>query len=398
MNENPNSDLDKEAYRVAYLIAGYIRNTLTDQEHRELDDWVNTSDQNMHLFEDLTDEQNIETNLAMMDKVQTDQSFKQLQESGAFDIPKRRKRIAWVAAASIILIAGIFAVYRFAGNNTGNNPGILATNDTTLLKPGGNRATLELSDGTIVDLTSLKNGMIQDGEGSHVSKPVDGELVYETGALNDSGTKLHTLSTPVGGQYQVTLQDGTKVWLNAATVLKYPSQFPGNERIVELEGEAFFEVARNDKQPFRVILKDSATVTVLGTQFNVMAYQNEAARDITLVEGKVSVRKENKREELNPGMQARVVGSTISKVSGVDTEEVTGWKNGLFVFHDASIESIMKQVERWYDAKVIYEGEIKHQFNATILRSEPLSKLLHLLELNGYVKFKIENKTIYVLP
>ncbi len=398
MNENPNSDLDKEAYRVAYLIAGYIRNTLTDQEHRELDDWVNTSDQNMHLFEDLTDEQNIETNLAMMDKVQTDQSFKQLQEAGAFDIPKRRKRIAWVAAASIILIAGIFAVYRFAGNNTGNNPGILATNDTTMLKPGGNRATLELSDGTIVDLTSLKNGTIQDGEGSHVSKPVDGELVYETAALNDSGTKLHTLSTPVGGQYQVTLQDGTKVWLNAATVLKYPSQFQGNERIVELEGEAFFEVARNDKQPFRVILKDSATVTVLGTQFNVMAYQNEAARDITLVEGKVSVRKEDKTEDLNPGMQARVVGSTISKLTGVDTEEVTGWKNGLFVFHDASIESIMKQVERWYDAKVIYKGDIKHQFNATILRSEPLSKLLHLLELNGYVKFKIENKTIHVLP
>ncbi len=398
MNESPYSDMDKEAYRVAHLIAGYIRNTLTEKEHQELDDWVNASDQNMKLFEDLTDERNVEANLQMMDRVQTEQSFKQLQGSGAFNRrSKRRTRVVWVAAASVILIVGLFFIYRFTSNNAEVKPG-LATNDTILLQPGGNRATLTLANGSVIDLTTAKNGTIQNGEGSHVSKPVDGELVYGAGALNDSGTNLHTLSTPVGGQYQVTLQDGTKVWLNAATTFKYPSYFSGNERRVELDGEAFFEVAKNDKQPFRVVLNDNASVNVLGTHFNVMAYSNENSKEITLVEGKVSVKKENKTEELNPGMQARIREGEVSTISGVDIEEATGWKDGLFVFHDASIEFIMKQVERWYDAKVIYQGEIKQQFNATIQRKEPLSKLLRLLELNGYVHFKTDNKTIYVLP
>ena len=398
MNENPYSDMDKEAYRVAYLIAGFIRNTLTEEEHHELNDWVNARDENMQLFEDLTDERNIEANLAMMDQVQTERSFKELQETGAFAKPAKRKtRVAWLAAASVILIAGLFAIYRFTGNNgAGNNS--LAGTDTVLLQPGGNRATLTLADGSVIDLTTTRNGTIESIEGALVSKTADGELVYEQGTLPLTGASLHVLSTPVGGQYQVTLQDGTKVWLNATSRLRYPSQFSGAERRVELEGEAFFEVAKNAKQPFRVIMNDSASVTVLGTHFNVMAYQNENVKEITLVEGRVSVRRDNKTEELLPGMQAKITNGTISKKAGIDTAEITGWKNGLFVFHDAPIEMIMRQVERWYDAKVVYQGKITQQFNATILRSEPLSKLLHLLELNGYVKFKIETNTIYVLP
>jgi ferric-dicitrate binding protein FerR (iron transport regulator) len=202
----------------------------------------------------------------------------------------------------------------------------------------------------------------------------------------------------VGGQYQLTLPDGSKVWLNAATKLKYPSRFASNERKVEIDGEAYFEVVKNDKQPFRVVLQDGSTVSVLGTHFNVMSYTNETEKEITLLEGKVAVEKNNSVENLEPGTQAIVKTDAITKRTGIDTEEITAWKNGLFVFHDATIESIMKQVERWYDAKVVYQGDVKQLFNASILRSEPLSKLLRLLELNGYVHFKIENKTIYVLP
>ena len=398
MNQNPYSNMDKEAYHLAYLIAGYIRKTLTDPEAQELDDWVNASDQNMQLFEDLTDERNIEANLNWMDKVQTEHTYKQLQDSGAFAKRARMKtRVVWLAAASVILIAGTFFIYQFTTYNKPVNQPI-ATFDSTMLQPGGDRAILTLSDGSVIDLATVKNGTIQDGDGSHVSKPVDGELVYDQDSLAFTRSYLHTLSTPVGGQYQVRLPDGTKVWLNAASTLKYPAQFNSNERRVELNGEAFFEVAKNEKQPFRVMLNDSALITVLGTHFNVMSYQNENAKEITLVEGRVSVKKDNRTEELNPGMQAQITGKNISTINGVDTEEVTGWKKGLFVFHDASIESIMRQVERWYDAKVVYQGEIKQQFNATIPRNEPLSKLLHLLDLNGYVKFKIENKTIYVSP
>ena len=391
--------MDQQAYRIAYLITGFIRETLTEEEHEELDILVNESDHNMQLFEDLTDEKNLEENLAWMDQVQTDRLFKAQKERGAFELKGRNFKLnpAFVAAASLVLIVGGFFFFR--------NPKIpsykskeLADQEKTQLLPGGNRATLTLADGSQFDLTSAKIGTIEVGKGSHVSKPDDGELVYEPGAFTVLATEVHTLSTPVGGQYQVTLHDGTKVWLNAASSLRYPSHFSGNERKVELEGEAFFEVAKNSRQPFRVILKDSASINVLGTHFNVMAYKNEKAKKITLVEGKIAVKKGSEISQLQPGMQARIEGGEISSITGIDIEEAIGWKKNLFVFHDASIETIMRQVERWYDAKVVYQGEIRQLFNATIHRDEPLSKLLHLLELNGYVHFKIENKTIYVLP
>lgn len=396
MKEDPYKHMDKEAYRIAYLIAGYIRNSLTEKEHDELDDWVNTSDHNMELFEELTDENNFEANLAWMDKVQSEKSFKALQDSGAFKKPAKRFKLkpVWIAAASGILLMGIFFIYRYNGkNNAAKNE--FTTSD---LQPGRNRATLTLADGSVIDLMETKNGLIKTGKGSHVNKPADGELVYEANYSESESSAVHTLSTPVGGQFQVKLPDGTKVWLNASTIIKYPARFSTNERRVEVDGEAYFEVAKNEKQPFHVLLSDSSNITVLGTHFNVMAYNNENATEITLLEGIVSVRSRNKTDKLLPGMQARIADNEFTKREGVNTDYITGWKNGLFVFHDAPIESIMRQVERWYGAKVVYQGEIKQLFNATILRSEPLSKLLHLLELNGYVHFKIENKTIYVLP
>jgi ferric-dicitrate binding protein FerR (iron transport regulator) len=399
MKQNPYNDMDQPAYRIAYLIAAFLRNTITEKEHDELDDWVNESDDNMRLFEELTDERNLEANLAWMDKVQTEQSYKALQEKGAFTIPRKRFQLrpVWLAAASVVLIAGIFFIYRYTGNDNTNNNNIAAS-DTTQLKPGGNRATLTLDDGSVIDLTTANNGIIKIGKGSHVNKPADGELVYDAGLSPIETPSIHTLSTPVGGQYQLTLPDGTKIWLNAATKLKYPSMFTSNERKVEIDGEAYFEVAKNDKQPFLVALTDGSTVTVLGTHFNVMSYTNETEKEITLLEGKVAVAKNNSVENLEPGTQAIIKADAITKRTGIDTEEITAWKNGLFVFHDATIESIMKQVERWYDAKIVYKGEIKQQFNATVSRNEPLSKLLRLLELNGYVHFKTENKIIYVLP
>lgn len=395
---NSYDNADSEAYRVAYLIAGFIRNTLTDQEEQELDDWVNASDHNMLLFEDLTDRDNIETNLEMMDKVQAGQSYRQLQEKGAFNKPANNKvRILWLAAAAVLIIAGVFILYRIVGNDR-NSKQELVEVDSSYLQPGGNRATLTLSDGSVIDLRAVKNGAILSSEGSGLSKPADGKLVYGPGAPPEAVTRIHTLSTPAGGQYQVTLPDGTRVWLNASTTLKYPARFVETERRVEINGEAYFEVAKNEAQPFQVGLSDGSTVNVLGTHFNVMSYNNEDVKEVTLVEGRVLVNSKGKTAKLLPGMQAKIAGNDLKKEDKTDIEEITGWKNGLFVFHDAPIESIMRQVERWYDAKVVFRGEIRQLFNASILRKEPLSKLLHLLELNGYVKFKIENNTIYVSP
>lgn len=399
MKEHSYNDMDNAAYRTAYLIAGFIRNTLSEKEHDELDSWVNESDHNMKLFEDLTDEKNITANLEWMDKVQTEQSYQAMQEKGAFKVsPKKfyNKKI-WLAAASVVVLLGVFFVYRYAASKPGSVEDI-ATTDTTLLKPGGNRATLTLADGKVIDLTYAKTGLIESDSGSHLNKTADGELVYAKDSSVSNTATLHTLSTPVGGQYQITLADGTRVWLNAASTIKYPSSFIGNERKVVITGEAYFEVAKNDKNPFRVLLTDSTAVIVTGTHFNVNAYQNQKEKQVTLLEGSVTITNEINTIKLEPGTQASITNKEITKNKVLQAEGITGWKDGLFVFHDAPIESIMMQLERWYDAKIIYKANIKQLFNATILRKEPLAKVLKLLELNGYVHFKTENNTIYVLP
>lgn len=399
MKENPYSGMDEKAYRVAYLIAGFIRHTLTEREHDELDNWVNENDHNMQLFEDLTDEKNLVANLEWMDKVQTEQSYQAMQEKGAFKVNPQKfynKRV-WLAAASVIVLVGIFFVYRYKTSKPSSVEDIVTT-DTTLLKPGGNRATLTLADGKVIDLAYAKTGVIEDASGAHVNKTADGELVYANDSSASNAAALHTLSTPVGGQYQVTLPDGTKVWLNAASTIKYPPAFSDNERMVRLTGEAYFEVSKNPAQPFKVLMEDSTDVVVTGTHFNINAYQNEKVQQVTLLEGSVTVSNAMNVTKLEPGTQASIQNRQITKYKVIDAEETLGWKDGLFVFHDATIESIMMQLERWYDAKIIYKANIKQLFNATILRKEPLAKVLKLLELNGYVHFKIENKTIYVLP
>lgn len=421
MKENPYGHLDEGAYRIAYLIAGYIRQTLTEQEHDELDDWVTADDKNMLLFEDLTDEKNIEANLAWMDQVKSKQSYEALQQAGKFKKPAKRFKLnpVWIAAASVVLLAGAFFIFRNTGNSKANNTE-MASSDTTQLKPGGNRAILTFEDGSVIDLAAAKNGLMKNDNGADIIKLGDGMILYDPHKDDENLSSIQILSTPVGGQFQVTLPDGTKVWLNAATTLKYPSRFAADERRVEVDGEAYFEVAKvsspngggreGAEQPFRVMLADSTAITVLGTHFNVMSYNNEKTKEITLLEGSVKISQQSSNGQqsvvIKPGQQvAFTPGSRLPTPDSlftihddIDTEEITGWKDGQFVFHDASIESIMRQIERWYDAKIVYKGGIRQLFNATILRSEPLSKLLRLLELNGYVHFKIENKTIYVLP
>ncbi len=392
--------MDKEAYRVAYLIAGYIRNTLTQAEHEELDDWVNDSDRNMKLFEDLTDEKNIEANLAMLDKTRTEQVFKELQQTGRFEkSQKKNHKLVWMTAAAAAVLLCFFSI-RYL---TGISPSINAepeTADNNWLQPGSSKATLTLPDGRIIDLAKATEGTISNGQGVSISKINEHTLAYHdnNSPAENSMQDIHILTTPIGGQFQLTLHDNTKVWLNAGSVLRYPAAFSGNERKVELTGEAYFEVSPGTQTSFKVVLGDNDTVTVLGTRFNVQAYPEEEEKRVTLIAGKVLVQNDGYAAMLTPGMQAVIQSDSISIADNTDIEEVIDWKNGLFVFHDASIEDIMDEVARWYNARIIYNGNVHHLFNATIKRNEPLDKLLHLLQLNGYVNFKTENNTIYVYP
>ncbi|MDE3183120.1 MAG: FecR family protein [Bacteroidota bacterium] len=400
MKENPYSDMDEKASRVAYLIAGFIRHTLTETEHDELDAWVESSDENMLLFEELTDEKNIEANLEWMDKVNTEKSLKSIKKKIEFTPEhKNLKTNKWFysVAASVILLIAAFGIYKIINSKQSKDASIAKINQTEI-QPGGNKATLTLSNGSVIDLVSAPNGLIKGDNGTIINKSKDGEILYNDSGNSNSEANYNTLTTPKGGQYKIQLPDGSLVWLNAASSLKYPTSFATFERIVELKGEGYFEISKDKTKPFKVKLTDSSEVKVLGTHFNVMAYENEKSKDVTLLEGSVQITKGNNQQNLTPGQQGRIISSKIVLVNSVDTDQVTGWKNGQFIFHDAEIQSIMRQVARWYDVDVKYETTNTQHFNATISRNDPVLRLLHILEETGQIHFKTENKIIYVLP
>ena len=395
MKENPYEQMDQGAHRIAFLIAGYIRGTISEQDHDELDDWVNESDHNMKLFEELTDDDNLEQNLAWMDQLNAAQSYEKLLADGKFNIQTKRFRLSkvWMAAASVILLAGIFFVYQYVTKSMKTKDPLIAERST--LQPGGNKATLTLEDGTVIDLSSAKNGLLNADSGISVIKTQDGSMVYEDDTIVQTAPVMHTLSTPVGGQYQVTLPDGTKVWLNASSSLKYPSRFTGAERLVQLSGEAYFEVAKNIDKRF-MVMAAGTKVEVLGTHFNINAYNDEPSLTTTLLEGSVKVSAGSDFKMLIPGQQSAVIADEIS-IATVDTSNIVAWKNNEFKFADAPIETVMRQVKRWYGAEIIYQDKVAHHFNATVDRTEPIDQLLHYLEETGQVHFKLDNKKIIVM-
>ena len=261
--------------------------------------------------------------------------------------------------------------------------------------PGGNHATLTLADGSVISLDSAANGVLTQQGNVKIVKQSNGQLLYE-GAGNHE-MMYNTMTTPRGGQYRLTLPDGTLVWLNAASSVTYPAAFTGRERSVSVTGEVYFEVAANENMPFRVKAGDM-NINVIGTRFNVNAYAEEPTVRTTLIEGAVSVSAGQASAVLKPGQQARVQGNhTLAVINNIDTEEIIAWKNGYFQFTDADMPAVMRQIEKWYDVKVTYEGAIpKRSFGGGIQRSLPLSQVLGILEAND-VKFKIEGKNITVL-
>lgn len=263
--------------------------------------------------------------------------------------------------------------------------------------PGGNRAALTLSNGRIIILDSAQNGIIVKMASFEVNKTKDGQLVYHVFENNTQKSGLNTLSTPRGGQYQVVLPDGSKVWLNAASSIKFPSVFKGKIREVELKGEAYFEVAKNVAMPFKV-KSARAQIEVLGTHFNVRAYPDEKIMKTTLVEGAVKITSGNLSNVLKPGEQAVLNGyKGIKVINEVDADVETAWKDGLFQFKDASIEEIMRQAALWYNLKISFEGEIPQRyFTGKISRNVKASEFLNMLKYTG-VKFRIESGNIIVM-
>lgn len=310
-----------------------------------------------------------------------------------------RKWWKYAAAAAIVIAAGL-GVYQFAGRS-GSQPlaeqSSAPASGASDIQPGGNKAILTLADGSIVALTDAQNGILANQGGVNVVKLANGELSYQTGNKQSNEILFNTIVTPRGGKYRLTLPDGSKVWLNAESSLKYPTAFAGTTREVVLRGEAYFEVAPNPAQPFLVEVKETK-VEVLGTHFNIMAYENEGVTATTLVEGAVRVSTMSQQLLLKPGQQAlhQDMGN-MKLINDADIQQVVAWKNDYFQFNAERIDRLMRQLERWYDISVKYEGAVPdRKFGGKISRQSPLSDVLRVLELSN-VKFRTEGKTITVI-
>ena len=333
----------------------------------------------------------------------------------------RRRR--WVRFAAAAVVVGAVGLGGFLWVHRGDQlpvAGVRRPVVTPVAVPGGNKAVLILSDGSAVTLDSTKNGFLTTQGTTHVVKVAGGQLAYAndaadgargtgTGAAAPSPSILYnTVRTPRGGQYQVTLPDGSRVWLNAATSLRFPTAFTGTDRTVELSGEAYFEIASRKDQPFRVKVREM-TVDVLGTHFNVMAYDDEESFRTTLLTGAVRVEGgetanfgdagTQRSVQLKPGEEARLSLDTKAiSVAEADTDQCVAWKNGLFQFEGASLENVMRQVARWYDVDVHYTGTIERHFSGMISRNAPLANVLHVLERAGKTSFTLEGRTVTVKP
>lgn len=307
----------------------------------------------------------------------------------------------WKAAAAVLLI-GLAGSTAFLLYNKQTVPRATAVNSKPMhnVVPGGNKAVLTLGDGSQITLDSAGNGAIASQGNMQVIKLNGGQLAYNAvnGPKDARIVSYNTLATPRGGQFQIILPDGTKVWLNAASSLRYPTTFAGTEREVQLIGEAYFEVAKMNGMPFSVKVKDME-VQVLGTHFNVMAYQDETSIRTTLLEGAVRINHDAQLTNLHPGQQAQLRSTGEMKVlDDVDVEGIVAWKNGYFQFNRESLAGIMRQVSRWYDADIEYEGNVpERQFGGKIARNSSIDDVLEILELSN-VHFRIEGKKITILP
>ncbi|MEO7767572.1 MAG: FecR domain-containing protein, partial [Ferruginibacter sp.] len=255
---------------------------------------------------------------------------------------------------------------------------------------------LILADGSIVSLDSIQTMQLKEIDGTLINKQ-SGKLVYKDGIAANEKTLFNTLSTPRGGEYQLVLPDGSKVWLNAASSLRFPTRFTGKERVVYLHGEAYFEVFKNQQMPFKVKLANDMTVQVLGTHFNIMDYDDESEVCTTLAEGSVTVTSQMKTVHLTPSMQAIMKRSDQHlEVSNADVEKALAWKNGMIEFDGDALPYIMRQLSRWYDVDVTFTGAIPQgTYKGAIRRQAPLIKVVEILKLAG-VKFKQEDKKLIV--
>ncbi|MET3980525.1 transmembrane sensor [Mucilaginibacter sp. UYP25] len=392
--------------RLRYLFDHYYSKTATPKERDELFAVINAgaSDEELSmLIRQAWDD--LRPDAPLFNNNKTSQMLSNIL--GAEGLNKQVKThnniFLWgkISTAALLLIVVTFGVYTLLHpQKAAQQPQIAKVkrphNDAL---PGGNKALLTLANGKTIILDNAENGTLAKQGTTLIKKTADGQVIYNTTALADAGTlpSINTITTPRGGQYQVVLPDGTKVWLNSASSLTFPTRFTGKTRQVEITGEAYFEVTKNAAVPFKV-KTNRADIEVLGTHFNVMAYDDEATMKTTLLEGAVNITSGTFSALLKPGQQAQIKRSGQNKVvDGVDVDDETAWKNGIFQFREVGIDAILRQAARWYAVDVTYKGKVPDKvFTGRISRNVKASVLLDILKYTG-INLKIEGNEIIVL-
>ncbi|HEX5552084.1 MAG TPA: FecR domain-containing protein [Chitinophagaceae bacterium] len=409
----------KNTSRISELVLKFLQEELSPEEQMELEDW-RQDPENAVLFRELITPEHLHNGIKSVYGVE--QSKERIYNRVLAEMPARKGRSAqrfqriyrlyhdrWAAAvAALLLIAGGGYMWiHFKSAQRAIHPAVKLVRDD--IPPGGNKAVLTLGNGARIILDSARTGQLASQGNTKIIKAGSGLLTYHPLPAGPSPAPVtyNTLTTPKGGQYQLVLPDGTKVWLNAASSIRYPTSFTGKVRTVETTGETYFEVAHNQEKPFKVKI-GNAVVRDLGTHFNINAYTNEPLMKITLLEGSVSVSRNDREAEretgnmaLLPGQQAQISRQGgIDIVSNVNVEKEIAWKNGLFYFREIGVHELMKRLERWYDIQVEYVAGYHNTYHFTgeISRNVPISRVLEMVEQTGVAKFNITGKTVTVMP
>ncbi|MBC9929400.1 FecR family protein [Chitinophaga qingshengii] len=382
--------------RLIYLLQRHINHSLSAAETEELRNWSQSSADNGQVLEDLGDP--VYREAVMRNQQQFDVESALQRVKNRAQTPVRKKiPVYWYAAAACVALLMATGYYFQRSRPVIHTPPAVAHTDD--IRPGSNKAILTLADGSVISLSDAANGTLAQQTGVHISKTADGQLVYESAKESAASGPVayNKMETPNGGQHQVILEDGSKIWLNAASSLRFPSTFRGAaNRTVELQGEAYFEITKDAAHPF-IVKTAQQEVKVLGTQFNINSYPEEAAIRTTLLEGAISVALPGSGPQLlKPGQQAVVTANTVAVVP-VEVTEETAWKNGLFSFNGQEFRTVMSMIARWYDVKVVYDYDpgILH-IGGTVSRSRRMEEVLKMLEVTGDVKFNVAGKTITV--
>ena len=391
---------------IASLIVGEMQDKLTADQRQELNAWLQEHGDNFLLYEELMDDDKLGNDLNELYTYDHNQAYEKIaQQIYPPAITRKRLyfRIGWYMVAAVLLLVagGIIYVSLNKAEKPKPRSAVVAQKKSPGVLPDSKKAVLILADGSTIALSEMNNGDIAQQGNVIIHKNQNGQLEYKVTGAPATSNSFNTLRTPRGGEYQVVLEDGTRVWLNSASTLQFPVHFNTNERRVVLTGEAYFEVAAvlapntGHKKSF-IVTVDNMEVQAIGTSFNISAYKEDDRSQTTVVEGLVKVNRNNKTNLLTPGKKL-VASDTAVTVEEADIKQEIAWKNGEFVFRNTSLKMVMNELARWYDIDVVYEpGVPSLHFSGEVQRVSDIKKVLEMLEYTGGVSFTISKRIITV--